>query len=217
MMYVNLLMVPPELDGPSGDHLATVLTHVANERPRQDRKWGGPAHDDRHTPEQWGDLIVRLLDEAEEAHAADRPSRYRHHLVEVAASAVAAIQSHDRLQAPGESGEVVHAEPAPRGEVPTNDITGRVISLITCQRLPAPVTAATRLVEDLGFDTLALVNLEIAIEHAFGLPEESTSLRCDATVADVIALVTALEPAPDPAPRADCECHGTSGCAGAAS
>ncbi|MBF0563434.1 MAG: hypothetical protein HQL37_15800, partial [Alphaproteobacteria bacterium] len=43
---VDLTVYPPELDNAHGDHLAFVLSEVASERVRQDRKWGGPKHDD---------------------------------------------------------------------------------------------------------------------------------------------------------------------------
>jgi len=111
MIYANLLMVPPELDGPAGDHLAAVLTGVARERVRQDARWGGPTHDDSHSVGEWGNLIVRLLDAAEGAWRDDDRAEYRRVMEEIAASAVAAIQSFDRLH-PAERGEAAHA-PAP--------------------------------------------------------------------------------------------------------
>jgi hypothetical protein len=69
---------------------------VVAERVRQDRRHGGPAHDDTHTPQEWygllGDHRDRLLD-CGGAPAED----YCHRLIAVAALAVAAVQSHDRL------------------------------------------------------------------------------------------------------------------------
>lgn len=68
----------------------TVYDEIRQERERQDRKHGGPAHDDKHTPEEW----LRFI-RAQESYT------YRVRLIRVAALAVAAIESFDRLIAPG--------------------------------------------------------------------------------------------------------------------
>ncbi|MEV5648484.1 acyl carrier protein [Nocardia sp. NPDC052254] len=55
---------------------------------------------------------------------------------------------------------------------------------------PGELTGELRLVEDLGFDSLRLMELTLALERAFDLPryrpEQLTGVRC---VADVVALV----------------------------
>lgn len=84
-------------DLPEGDieHLMQVLCEVADERYHQDKRWGGPAHDDTHTPYEWEGLlherIYHLTDCVGEAQV-----RYRRALVESAAIAVAALQAWDR-------------------------------------------------------------------------------------------------------------------------
>ncbi len=98
----------------------TSLFAVLKERARQNDKWGGPAHDDEHVLEEWIDYIhsrvnvLRLValtqgDQGESFGEADlmgditlrlnaTPDKTRKLLVQVAALALAAIESHDRLQ-----------------------------------------------------------------------------------------------------------------------
>lgn len=55
---------------------------------------------------------------------------------------------------------------------------------------PASVTGSSRLAEDLGFDSLRLVELALALESEFGLDEvDETTVLDIATVADVEALI----------------------------
>lgn len=82
----------------------SVLFEVAKERGRQDAKWGGPAHDDQHTTEEFAEFIegraykVRALDRANR----EKPLTYgqlktpRQILLEIAALAVAAVERLDR-------------------------------------------------------------------------------------------------------------------------
>lgn len=81
-----------------------VLEAILAERIRQNRQWGGPAHDDGHAPQDWTHLLTdhaaRLGHWAVEGNfvaAAD----YRQRLVKIAALAVAAIQAHDRARERG--------------------------------------------------------------------------------------------------------------------
>ena len=68
---------------------------IAEERARQDAKWGGPAHDDTHTLfEWWGFIKERMVGRAFPGGA----QRERQDLVEIAALAVAAVESFDRRQ-----------------------------------------------------------------------------------------------------------------------
>lgn len=69
-----------------------VICEVLAERERQDIKWGGPVHDDTHGPKDWCRFISERMDELPESSA-----EQRHLFIEVAALALAAIQSHDRL------------------------------------------------------------------------------------------------------------------------
>lgn len=82
---------------------AYVLAEVAAERDRQDAKWGGPQHDDTHSP---GDFCGFVLEHASRAGSAAMgvPERefddYRRQMLRVAALAVAAIEHYDHSWKP---------------------------------------------------------------------------------------------------------------------
>lgn len=82
--------------------LSAIFSEVLQERVRQDGKWGGPEHDDGHNPYDWLGFIsdrigkVRPGDQSPEGRAA-----YRRRMVQTAALAVAAIESHDRKEQHG--------------------------------------------------------------------------------------------------------------------
>lgn len=93
-------------------HLVSVLGEVADERYRQDQRWGGPEHDDGHSVWEWKELLRAHVDRLTPGPRITR-SDYRERLIEVAALCVAAAQAWDRKQAaPSEAGEHVHPEPA---------------------------------------------------------------------------------------------------------
>lgn len=69
---------------------------VVTERVAQDREHGGPGHDDTHTAKDWLGFISRKTALADKE---EQEERYRQRLVQIAALAVAAIQSHDRKTA----------------------------------------------------------------------------------------------------------------------
>lgn len=73
--------------------MVEVLTEVANERDRQDEKWGGPGHDDTHDSDDWVHFIELRCVRALQAKTG---VSYRVRMVQIAALAVAAIQSFDR-------------------------------------------------------------------------------------------------------------------------
>lgn len=90
-----------------GEATAAVLADVGAERQRQDARWG----QQDHAPEVWLMVLAEEVGEANQAafehlfprfdkHAAQRgprsPADYRRELVQVAAVAVAAIESLDR-------------------------------------------------------------------------------------------------------------------------
>jgi len=85
---------------------ARVLLDVAVERHEQDRKWGGPAHDDEHSVLDWLDFI---RDKAAKAHGLPcKPpfntaarAEVRRRLIQIAALAVAGVESLDRREAAG--------------------------------------------------------------------------------------------------------------------
>lgn len=80
-----------------GGALWGVYADILTERMAQDRKWGGPKHDDAHEVSEWVVFIQEKLDRAEEA---DDDAGYRRRMVQVAALAVAAVESLDRQRAP---------------------------------------------------------------------------------------------------------------------
>lgn len=83
---------------PKGSPLRQVLADIAAERRVQDGKWGGPEHDDGHDPWQWVQLIQDYAGWARVMAGMDR-DKYRRRMVQIAALAVAAVESHDRLTA----------------------------------------------------------------------------------------------------------------------
>jgi hypothetical protein len=76
-------------------------TAIRHERARQDKRFGGPQHDDGLTPEDFLDIVRAYCGKASDAARA-LGERYhgrvglRHRLVQVAAVAVAAVESLDR-------------------------------------------------------------------------------------------------------------------------
>ncbi len=73
-----------------------ILNEVANERIRQDARWGGPAHDDTNTPDDWLDLITERTN-LWPTEITNPSAEYRRALVEIMALVCAALESHDRL------------------------------------------------------------------------------------------------------------------------
>jgi acyl carrier protein len=84
----------------------------------------------------------------------------------------------------------------------TNSERGRVIRLISAlavpRRMPEDVAAEARLLDDLGFDSLRLIELTMTLERAFGLPlQRPENLATINTVDDVVTFVlTAAEESP---------------------
>ncbi len=77
--------------------LESILMRVREERLLQDAKWGGPAHDDQHTPNDWAAIIIRHLGLGFSDGAEDSGERYRKQLIRVAATCLAAVESYDRI------------------------------------------------------------------------------------------------------------------------
>lgn len=112
-------------DHDSRARTAFVLAEVAQERDRQDAKWGGPTHDDMHSP---GDFcrFIREHEVRAEQTLAGEPVRefdeFRTQMLRVAALAVAALESWDRHWVPALDGAEVedaierHSTPPRFGE-----------------------------------------------------------------------------------------------------
>jgi hypothetical protein len=84
------------LQGYGGAFRMTVYEEIQAERTAQDKKWGGPSHDDTRTMYDWIDLIHR---NARYACGLDRPGLdliFREQMIKVAALAVSAIEWVDR-------------------------------------------------------------------------------------------------------------------------
>lgn len=73
---------------------------VSAERNRQDEQWGGAAHDDTHGAVEWIDCISKQL------HRLSNKAERRDRLVKIAALAIAAIESADRIEASSKGGAV---------------------------------------------------------------------------------------------------------------
>ena len=84
----------------------SIYRQITLERDRQDRQWGGPDHDDHHTPNDWVAYITKHLGKA--VHWPWTPVTFRHQMVVVAAIAVAAIEWVDRAPSTVESQEGRH-------------------------------------------------------------------------------------------------------------
>lgn len=80
--------------------LHRVLLEVAQERERQDLKWGGPSHDDHHDTSDFVQLIQDYAGWARTMAGMGSVEKTRRRLVQVAALAVAAVESLDRRAIP---------------------------------------------------------------------------------------------------------------------
>ncbi len=68
--------------------LSSVLQEVAVRREQQNKKWGGPSHDDTHNDEDWQQIILGIID--------PQIPLQRYNFLDTAAVAIAAIESWDR-------------------------------------------------------------------------------------------------------------------------
>lgn len=73
-----------------------VLDEVAVERDRQDAKWGGSEHDDCHSTTDFVQFIVDYAGWARQMASMGSHDKARRRLIQVAALAVAAVESIDR-------------------------------------------------------------------------------------------------------------------------
>lgn len=87
------------------NEIERVLADVRDERARQTEIWGGPTYDDQHGPGDWLDYLAEHTAKAEAQLELDggywylnsrAAAEYRRRLIEVAALAVAAVESFDR-------------------------------------------------------------------------------------------------------------------------
>lgn len=103
-----------------------VLEEVRMERVRQEKQWGGPKHDDTHTIQEFACWIRSRVDEVGNM---SYPDTARRRLIQIAALAVAAVESMDRKQhqAPLHS----PAEPVSAGLPQKSSIRAALIACVT--------------------------------------------------------------------------------------
>lgn len=75
-----------------------VLYQIAEERQRQDQKWGGPANDDQLDALDWHEMIADYNAWARRMAAMGSLDKARNRYVQLAAIAVAAVEAIDRRQ-----------------------------------------------------------------------------------------------------------------------
>jgi len=78
-----------------------ILRELEAERIRQDAKWGGPGHDDAHDPRFFIQLIEDYAGWSRVMFGMGSADKGRRRLLQVAALAVAAIESLDRTAQKG--------------------------------------------------------------------------------------------------------------------
>lgn len=91
------------------ENIDAIVEEIKSERRIEDKEWGGSKHDDRHEPDKWCGLLrhqLRLADRAACSLAADKVTGgeelslivgYREQLIKIAAVALAATESLDRI------------------------------------------------------------------------------------------------------------------------
>lgn len=84
------------MDSASSDTFRAVAYDVLIERGRQDAQWGGPAHDDTHSVDDWCSHIDHQLSFIHYPLKDATPEEERERFIKIAALAVAAVESLDR-------------------------------------------------------------------------------------------------------------------------
>lgn len=74
----------------------SIYDEIQKERLRQDQKWGGPKHDDTHSIPEWVMFIKDYASWARQMTSMGSIGKARRRLIQVAALAVAAVESLDR-------------------------------------------------------------------------------------------------------------------------
>ena len=78
-----------------------VIHDLITERNRQDRKWGGPDHDDTHSVAEFVQIITDYAGWARQMASKGSDAKARRRLIQVAALAVAAVETIDRAKDTG--------------------------------------------------------------------------------------------------------------------
>lgn len=91
-----------QMDAQVNDDQMSIVCEILIERAVQDAQWGGPAHDDRHVSWDWCNFIghqnvlakqVALRGQSPE----EQPGEWRRRMIKIAALALAAVASYDRV------------------------------------------------------------------------------------------------------------------------
>jgi hypothetical protein len=83
------------------DAAQKIFVEVLAERDRQDSEWGGEQHDDGHTPDDWRDIVGSQL--ARSVKRLKFDDTFRQQMIRTAATAIAAVEAHDRRHPPIDS------------------------------------------------------------------------------------------------------------------
>lgn len=84
------------IETPVRNESKNVISEIFTERKRQDQKWGGASHDDNHSTFEFVQWIKAYADWARMMFSMKSYNKTRKRLIQVAALAVAAIESLDR-------------------------------------------------------------------------------------------------------------------------
>lgn len=90
------------------DQTQNICDEICSERDRQDDKWGGPGHDDQHSTADFCRWIKNYASWADQMADGKSYDKARKRLVQIAALAVAAVETIDR-QTKGE--DTVYSRP----------------------------------------------------------------------------------------------------------
>jgi ABC-type uncharacterized transport system fused permease/ATPase subunit len=110
--HLEAIIYPPTESEADTVRLVDVLEQVAADYFQSHLKGTDAAQLDRLTPADWYEALWLQIDRLLDCGGAPTP-QHADRLIQAAALAVAARLSWDRLQAPGESGEVMRPEAAP--------------------------------------------------------------------------------------------------------
>jgi hypothetical protein len=74
-----------------------VLDRISFERIRQDKLWGGPDHDDKHSNDEWYNIMLSQLVAATKALKGGDESEANIQLIHTAATIAAWVESRERV------------------------------------------------------------------------------------------------------------------------
>jgi hypothetical protein len=71
-----------------------IFHEVLEERSRQEKRWGGPSHDDTHNYHDWANFIIAQI--SKDKFSFKSPEEFERRMINIAALAFAAIESNQR-------------------------------------------------------------------------------------------------------------------------